>query len=46
MEKRLDAMIGAAKTVQPSLGKFYTSLSSEQKSRFNRMAGEEERSAN
>jgi hypothetical protein len=46
MEKRLDAMIGAAKTVQPSLGTFYTSLSAEQKARFNTMAGEEERGAN
>jgi hypothetical protein len=46
MEKRLDAMIAAANIVQPSLGKFYTSLSAEQKSRFNRMAGDEERAAN
>jgi flagellar biosynthesis GTPase FlhF len=46
MEKRLDAMIAAAKIVQPSLGKFYTSLSAEQKARFNRMAGDEERAAN
>ena len=35
MEKRLDATLGAAKTVQPALAKFYNSLSDEQKARFN-----------
>jgi LTXXQ motif family protein len=35
MEKRLDATLGAARTVQPALAKFYDSLSDEQKARFN-----------
>jgi LTXXQ motif family protein len=35
IEKRLDAMIQAAKTVQPALQEFYASLTDEQKSRFN-----------
>jgi hypothetical protein len=35
MEKRLDATLGAVKTVHPALAKFYNSLSDEQKSRFN-----------
>jgi hypothetical protein len=35
MEKRLDATLGAVKTVQPTLAKFYNSLSDEQKARFN-----------
>jgi hypothetical protein len=35
MEKRLDATLGAVKTVQPALTKFYDSLSDEQKARFN-----------
>jgi hypothetical protein len=35
MEKRLEATLGAAKTVQPALAKFYNSLSDEQKARFN-----------
>jgi LTXXQ motif family protein len=35
MEKRLDATLGAVKTVQPALAKFYSSLSDEQKARFN-----------
>jgi hypothetical protein len=35
MEKRLDAMLQAAKLVQPALDEFYTTLSSEQKARFN-----------
>ena len=35
MEKRLDATLGAVKTVQPPLAKFYNSLSDEQKARFN-----------
>ena len=37
MEKRLQAMIDAAKTVKPSLESFYASLTSEQKARFNRI---------
>jgi hypothetical protein len=37
MEKRLQAMIDAAKTVKPALESFYGSLSSEQKARFNRI---------
>ena len=35
MEKRLDATLGAVKTVAPALVKFYNSLSDEQKARFN-----------
>jgi len=35
MEKRLDATLGTVKTVGPALGKFYNSLSDEQKARFN-----------
>jgi hypothetical protein len=35
MEKRLEAMIQAAKLVQPALDEFYATLSSEQKARFN-----------
>jgi hypothetical protein len=35
MEKRLDATLGAVKTVGPALAKFYNSLSDEQKARFN-----------
>src|SRR5215472_16151580 len=35
MEKRLDAMLAAAKTVQPALTQFYGGLSDEQKARFN-----------
>jgi hypothetical protein len=38
MEKRLNAMSVAAKTVQPALGKFYESLSDEQKARFNSLS--------
>src|ERR1035441_4799811 len=34
MEKRLQAMIDAASTVKPALESFYTSLSNEQKARF------------
>jgi len=37
MEKRLQAMIDAAKTVKPALDNFYASLTSEQKARFNRI---------
>src|SRR6266566_2957130 len=35
MEKRLAAMLQAAKLVQPALDEFYATLSSEQKARFN-----------
>jgi hypothetical protein len=35
MEKRLDAMLGAVRTVQPALVKFYDALGDEQKARFN-----------
>ena len=35
MEKRLQAMIQAAKLVQPTLDEFYATLSNEQKARFN-----------
>ena len=35
MEKRLDAMVQAGKTVQPAMEEFYVSLSNEQKARFN-----------
>ena len=35
MEQRLDATLGAVKTVQPSLVKFYDMLTDEQKARFN-----------
>jgi hypothetical protein len=35
--KRLDAMAGAIKTVRPALADFYSSLSDEQKARFNNL---------
>jgi hypothetical protein len=35
MEKRLEAMLHAAKLVQPALDEFYATLSTEQKARFN-----------
>ena len=35
MEKRLEAMLQAAKLLQPALDEFYATLSSEQKARFN-----------
>jgi hypothetical protein len=35
MGKQLDATLGAVKTVQPALAKFYDGLSDEQKARFN-----------
>jgi ABC-type uncharacterized transport system substrate-binding protein len=35
MEKRFEAMLEAAKTVQPALANFYNGLSDEQKARFN-----------
>jgi len=37
MEKRLQAMVDAANTVKPALESFYTSLSNEQKARFDRI---------
>jgi len=37
MEKRLQAMTDAAKTVKPALENFYASLTGEQKARFNRI---------
>jgi hypothetical protein len=37
MEKRLQSMVDAAKTVKPALQNFYSSLSGEQKARFNRI---------
>jgi hypothetical protein len=37
MEKRLQAMTDAAKTVKPALENFYASLTAEQKARFNRI---------
>ncbi|HTQ82578.1 MAG TPA: Spy/CpxP family protein refolding chaperone [Pseudolabrys sp.] len=40
MQKRLQAMIDAANTVQPALADFYGSLSNEQKARFNRIGQE------
>jgi ABC-type transporter MlaC component len=38
MEQRLDAMLRATQMVEPALEKFYSSLSDEQKERFNRLA--------
>jgi hypothetical protein len=35
MEKRLEAALGAVKTMRPAITKFYDSLSDEQKARFN-----------
>lgn len=43
MEKRLDAMVQAAKTVQPALEDFYASLDNEQKARFNTLGKQAER---
>jgi LTXXQ motif family protein len=40
MEKRLQAMIDAAKTVKPALDAFYASLNNEQKARFDRIGGQ------
>lgn len=40
MEKRLQAMIDAAKTVKPALDNFYASLTNEQKARFDRIGGQ------
>ena len=35
MEKRLQTTLGAVRTVQPALAKFYDGLTDEQKARFN-----------
>jgi hypothetical protein len=43
MEQRLNAMLEAINTVQPALDRFYTSLSDEQKARFNRIGSQEAR---
>jgi hypothetical protein len=40
MEKRVEAMLQAAKTVLPVLQDFYASLSNEQKTRFNTLGRE------
>jgi hypothetical protein len=40
MQKRLEALIAAAKTVHPALDEFYASLSGEQKAKFNRLGRE------
>jgi hypothetical protein len=40
MQKRLEAMIEAANTVQPALEEFYASLDAEQKAKFNRLGRE------
>lgn len=37
MNNRLDAMVQAVKTLRPTLGTFYASLSDEQKAQFNSM---------
>jgi hypothetical protein len=37
MNNRLDAMVQAAKTLRPTLGAFYASLTDEQKAQFNSM---------
>jgi hypothetical protein len=43
MEKRLQAMSAAAKTVLPALEQFYTSLGNEQKARFNTLSAQARR---
>jgi hypothetical protein len=43
MEKRIDAMLRAARTVQPALQDFYGSLGNEQKARFNTLGREASR---
>jgi len=37
MEDRLNSMLQALDTVQPTLAKFYQSLNDEQRARFNRL---------
>ena len=46
MDKRLQAVIDAADTVQPALTAFYGSLSNEQKARFNRIGSQLAASSN
>jgi len=41
MRTRLDAMLGAVRTVRPTLERFYQSLSDEQKARFNALEPED-----
>jgi hypothetical protein len=43
MEKRLEALLNAGKTVQPALANFYNSLSDEQKARFNTLGSAQNR---
>jgi hypothetical protein len=43
MEKRLDALVQAAKTIQPALADFYVSLSNEQKAQFNTLGRQAQR---
>lgn len=43
MEKRLDALVQAAKTVQPALADFYASLNNEQKAQFNSLGRQAQR---
>jgi hypothetical protein len=37
MEQRINAILSAAKTIQPALESFYASLNGEQKARFNEL---------
>jgi ABC-type transporter MlaC component len=41
MEQRLKTLLQAVRTVRPALDNFYSSLSDEQKERFNRLSGQE-----
>lgn len=43
MEKRLDALLQAARTVQPALEDFYASLTNEQKAQFNALGRQAQR---
>jgi len=43
MQKRIEAMLAAARTVKPALDSFYASLSNEQKARFNALGREQAR---
>jgi hypothetical protein len=43
MEKRLDALLQAARTVQPALSEFYASLDNEQKAQFNNLGQQAQR---
>jgi hypothetical protein len=43
MEKRLEAMVQAGRTVHPAMEEFYASLSNEQKARFNTLGQQAER---